>query len=114
MAARDTANALRTFVEASRGVAAHLPDLDSKLHLLECVRGVVQNSGVLLQESEIALNDPNNPEIRQKLAKVCCIINKLFKKNADQILLYVLIWSISVASMLLTLVSLMFIQKPKR
>jgi len=70
MAARDTANALRTFVEASRGVAAHLPDLNSKLRLLESVRQVIEHSGALLQEAEFALNDPNNPEIRQKLAKV--------------------------------------------
>ena len=70
MAARDTANALRTLVGAARGVAANLPDLDSQLHLLDTGRDVMDKSVNLMQEAKLAVEDPDNPENRQKLAQV--------------------------------------------
>uniref|UniRef100_H2ZQQ3 I/LWEQ domain-containing protein n=1 Tax=Ciona savignyi TaxID=51511 RepID=H2ZQQ3_CIOSA len=70
MAARYTANALRTLVGAARGVAANLPDLDSQLHLLETCRDVMDKSVNLMQEAKLAVEDPENPENRQRLAQV--------------------------------------------
>uniref|UniRef100_H2ZQQ5 Uncharacterized protein n=1 Tax=Ciona savignyi TaxID=51511 RepID=H2ZQQ5_CIOSA len=69
MAARYTANALRTLVGAARGVAANLPDLDSQLHLLETCRDVMDKSVNLMQEAKLAVEDPENPENRQRLAQ---------------------------------------------
>ena len=74
MAARDTANALRTLVGAARGVAANLPDLDSQLHLFETGRDVMDKSVNLMQEAKLAVEDPDNPENRQKLAQVSDVV----------------------------------------
>uniref|UniRef100_F6WWU2 Talin-2 n=1 Tax=Ciona intestinalis TaxID=7719 RepID=F6WWU2_CIOIN len=70
MAARNTANALRTLVGAARGVSANLPDLESQLNLLETCRDVMDKSVNLMQEAKLAVEDPENPENRQRLAQV--------------------------------------------
>ncbi|XP_018673450.2 talin-2 isoform X2 [Ciona intestinalis] len=70
MAARNTANALRTLVGAARGVSANLPDLESQLHLLETCRDVMDKSVNLMQEAKLAVENPENPENRQRLAQV--------------------------------------------
>ena len=70
MAARDLANALQTLVEAARGVAAHFPDLDSKLKLLESAKELIDHSDHLLHEAQAAVQRPGNPDSRQKMAKV--------------------------------------------
>ena len=71
MAARDTANALRTLVASARGVAANLPNLEPQLHLLETCRDVMDKSVSLMQEAKVAVEDPDNPDNRQRLAQVC-------------------------------------------
>lgn len=73
MAARDTANALRTLVGASRGVSSNLQDLESQLRLLETSRDVMDKSVNLMQEAKRAVEDPDNPENRQRLAQVVII-----------------------------------------
>ena len=70
MAARDTANALRTLVASARGVAANLSDLEAQTHLLDTCRDVMDKSVNLMQEAKVAVEDSDNPNNRQRLAQV--------------------------------------------
>ena len=83
MAARDTANALRTLVGAARGVAANLPDLQAQLHLLDKCRDVMDKSINLMQEAKLAVEDPDNPENRQRLAQV--ILSRMSSRDVASV-----------------------------
>ncbi|XP_078579975.1 uncharacterized protein LOC144864098 isoform X5 [Branchiostoma floridae x Branchiostoma japonicum] len=70
LAARDTANALRTLTGAVRGVAAATSDRQAQDHLIDTARDVMDKSINLIEEAKKAVNDPNNPDNQQRLAQV--------------------------------------------
>ncbi|XP_066270435.1 talin-1-like isoform X17 [Branchiostoma lanceolatum] len=70
LAARDTANALRTLTGAVRGVAAATSDRQAQDHLIDTARDVMDKSVNLIEEAKKAVNDPNNPDNQQRLAQV--------------------------------------------
>lgn len=70
IAARDTANALRVFVNAARGVAANSNDRQEQELILESAREVIAKSNQLLEAARNAIDNPNNPDNQQKLQQV--------------------------------------------
>ncbi|XP_052786529.1 talin-1-like isoform X4 [Mya arenaria] len=70
IAARDTANALRVFVNAARGVAATSSDSQEQQLILESAREVIAQSNMLLEAARNAINNPNNPDNQQRLQQV--------------------------------------------
>lgn len=74
-AAVDTAHALRSLVNAVRGVAASTltqspEEVGVAESLVDCAADVIDKSGRLLEEASKALKDPNNPDNQQRLAQV--------------------------------------------
>ena len=70
IAARDTANALRVFVNAARGVAANSKDRQEQELILESAREVIAKSNQLLEAARNAIDNPNNPDNQQRLQQV--------------------------------------------
>lgn len=70
IAARDTANSLKSLTAAVRGVAATTTDLQSQQAIIEAAKDVMEKSVRLLEEAKAALENPNNPENQQRLAQV--------------------------------------------
>ena len=70
IAARDTANALRTLTNAVRGVAATTDDPDVQNAIIDAARDVMDKSANLIEEAKRVVNDPNNPDNQQRLTMV--------------------------------------------
>ena len=70
IAARDTANALRVFVNAARGVAATSTDKQEQNLIIDSAREVIAKSNKLLEAARDAIDNPNNPENQQRLQQV--------------------------------------------
>lgn len=69
-AARDTADALRVFVSAARGVAANSKDRQERELILDSAREVIAKSNQLLEVARNAIDNPNNPDNQQRLQQV--------------------------------------------
>ena len=78
MAARDTAHALKVLTQGIRGIVTS-PHTSRPLRekLLNCAYDVMVKSGELINEAKNAINHPNDPENKARLAQVCCVHRKL-------------------------------------
>uniref|UniRef100_A0A8C5M313 Talin 2 n=1 Tax=Leptobrachium leishanense TaxID=445787 RepID=A0A8C5M313_9ANUR len=70
VAARETAQALKTLAQAARGVAASTSDPLAASDMLDSARDVMDGSANLIQEAKQALVAPGDAEIQQRLAQV--------------------------------------------
>lgn len=70
MAARETAQALKTLAQAARGVAASTSDPAAVHAMLDSARDVMEGSAMLIQEAKQALIAPGDAESQQRLAQV--------------------------------------------
>merc|ERR1711884_528157 len=60
-AARDTANALRDFTAAVRGVAATSTDRQAQDRVISSAKDVMMKSAKLVMEAQRAMNNPSDP-----------------------------------------------------
>ncbi|XP_055291615.1 talin-2 isoform X2 [Moschus berezovskii] len=70
VAARETAQALKTLAQAARGVAASTSDPAAAHAMLDSARDVMEGSAMLIQEAKQALIAPGDAESQQRLAQV--------------------------------------------
>uniref|UniRef100_A0A8D0LAS3 Talin 2 n=1 Tax=Sphenodon punctatus TaxID=8508 RepID=A0A8D0LAS3_SPHPU len=70
VAARETAQALKTLAQAARGVAASTTDPMAAHAMLDSARDVMEGSAMLIQEAKQALVAPGDAESQQRLAQV--------------------------------------------
>ncbi|XP_060579795.1 talin-1-like isoform X4 [Ruditapes philippinarum] len=70
IAARDTANALRVFVNAARGVAANSKDKQEQQLILDSAREIIARSNELLEAAREVIDNPNKPDNQQRLQQV--------------------------------------------
>ncbi|XP_059769111.1 talin-2 isoform X4 [Balaenoptera ricei] len=70
VAARETAQALKTLAQAARGVAASTSDPAAVRAMLDSARDVMEGSAMLIQEAKQALIAPGDAESQQRLAQV--------------------------------------------
>uniref|UniRef100_A0A2K5F991 Talin 2 n=1 Tax=Aotus nancymaae TaxID=37293 RepID=A0A2K5F991_AOTNA len=70
VAARETAQALKTLAQAARGVAASTTDPAAAHAMLDSARDVMEGSAMLIQEAKQALIAPGDAESQQRLAQV--------------------------------------------
>ncbi|XP_068954483.1 talin-2 [Petaurus breviceps papuanus] len=70
VAARETAQALKTLAQAARGVAASTSDPVAARAMLDSARDVMEGSAMLIQEAKQALIAPGDAESQQRLAQV--------------------------------------------
>ncbi|XP_055086322.1 talin-2a [Periophthalmus magnuspinnatus] len=70
IAARETAQALKTLAQAARGVAASTTDPKAAVAMLDSARDVMEGSALLIQEAKEALISPGDAESQQRLAQV--------------------------------------------
>ncbi|MBN3293474.1 TLN2 protein, partial [Polypterus senegalus] len=70
VAARETAQALKTLAQAARGVAASTTDPQSSAAMLDSARDVMEGSAALIHEAKQALVLPGDAESQQRLAQV--------------------------------------------
>ncbi|KAB0345287.1 hypothetical protein FD754_022213 [Muntiacus muntjak] len=70
VAARETAQALKTLAQAARGVAASTSDPAAAHAMLDSARDVMEGSAMLIQEAKQALISPGDAESQQRLAQV--------------------------------------------
>ncbi|KAJ0002057.1 hypothetical protein NQD34_001853 [Periophthalmus magnuspinnatus] len=70
IAARETAQALKTLAQAARGVAASTTDPKAEVAMLDSARDVMEGSALLIQEAKEALISPGDAESQQRLAQV--------------------------------------------
>ncbi|XP_078108062.1 talin-2a [Sander vitreus] len=70
IAARETAQALRTLAQAARGVAASTTDPKAAAAMLDSARDVMEGSALLIHEAKQALISLGDAESQQRLAQV--------------------------------------------
>ncbi|KAL7866940.1 hypothetical protein AOLI_G00147540 [Acnodon oligacanthus] len=70
VAARETAQALKTLAQAARGVAAVTSDPATASAMLDSAREVMDGSAMLISEAKQALVAPSDSESQQRLAQV--------------------------------------------
>ncbi|XP_061601059.1 talin-2a [Cololabis saira] len=70
IAARETAQALKTLAQAARGVAASTTDPSAAAAMLDSARDVMEGSALLIHEAKQALISPGDAESQQRLAQV--------------------------------------------
>uniref|UniRef100_A0A669P7T3 Talin 2 n=1 Tax=Phasianus colchicus TaxID=9054 RepID=A0A669P7T3_PHACC len=70
VAARETAQALKTLAQAARGVAASTTDPVAAHAMLDSARDVMEGSAMLIQEAKQALAAPGDADSQQRLAQV--------------------------------------------
>ncbi|GCC33394.1 hypothetical protein chiPu_0011863 [Chiloscyllium punctatum] len=70
IAARETAQALKTLASAARGVAASTDNSPAQNSMLDTARDVMDGSALLIQEAKHALASPGDTESQQRLAQV--------------------------------------------
>ncbi|KAG8440219.1 hypothetical protein GDO86_006124 [Hymenochirus boettgeri] len=70
VAARETAQALKTLAQAARGVAASTSNPQAATDMLDSARDVMEGSAKLIQEAKQALVAPGDAEVQQRLAQV--------------------------------------------
>ncbi|XP_060896859.1 talin-2a isoform X2 [Labrus mixtus] len=70
IAARETAQALKTLAQAARGVAASTTDPKAAAAMLDSARDVMEGSALLIHEAKQALVCPGDAESQQRLAQV--------------------------------------------
>ncbi|XP_029314184.1 talin-2 isoform X3 [Cottoperca gobio] len=70
IAARETAQALRTLAQAARGVAASTTDPNAAAAMLDSARDVMEGSALLIHEAKQALISQGDAESQQRLAQV--------------------------------------------
>ncbi|KAJ8252503.1 hypothetical protein COCON_G00218150 [Conger conger] len=70
VAARETAQALKTLAQSARGVAASTTDPQSAAAMLDSARDVMEGSAMLIHEAKQALVAPGDAESQQRLAQV--------------------------------------------
>lgn len=70
VAARETAQALKTLAQAARGVAASTIDPKAAAAMLDSARDVMEGSALLIEEAKQALVCPGDAESQQRLAQV--------------------------------------------
>uniref|UniRef100_A0A673BUA9 Talin-2 n=1 Tax=Sphaeramia orbicularis TaxID=375764 RepID=A0A673BUA9_9TELE len=70
IAARETAQALKTLAQAARGVAASTTDPKAAAAMLDSARDVMEGSALLIHEAKEALISPGDAESQQRLAQV--------------------------------------------
>uniref|UniRef100_A0A8C2X3H8 Talin 2a n=1 Tax=Cyclopterus lumpus TaxID=8103 RepID=A0A8C2X3H8_CYCLU len=70
IAARETAQALRTLAQAARGVASSTTDPKAAAAMLDSARDVMEGSALLIHEAKQALISPGDAESQQRLAQV--------------------------------------------
>uniref|UniRef100_A0A3Q3N012 Talin 2a n=1 Tax=Mastacembelus armatus TaxID=205130 RepID=A0A3Q3N012_9TELE len=70
IAARETAQALKTLAQAARGVAASTTEPKAAAAMLDSARDVMDGSALLIHEAKQALISPGDAESQQRLAQV--------------------------------------------
>ncbi|XP_056137182.1 talin-2 [Lampris incognitus] len=70
VAARETAQALRTLAQAARGVAASTKEPQAAAAMLDSAQFVMEGSAMLIHEAHQALVHPGDAESQQRLAQV--------------------------------------------
>ncbi|CAB1339185.1 unnamed protein product [Coregonus sp. 'balchen'] len=69
VAARETAQALKTLAQAARGVAASTTNPQAAAAMLDSARDVMEGSAMLIHEAKQALVSPGDAESQQRLAQ---------------------------------------------
>ena len=75
-AARDTANALRDFTAAVRGVAATSRDKSTQLHVIEQAQLVMNKSALLVLEAQRGMSSPSDPNRMRRLSEASKEVNE--------------------------------------
>uniref|UniRef100_A0A8C7WHV7 Talin 2a n=1 Tax=Oncorhynchus mykiss TaxID=8022 RepID=A0A8C7WHV7_ONCMY len=70
LAARETAQALKTLAQAARGVAASTTNPQAAASMLDSACDVMEGSAMLIHEAKQALVSPSDSESQQRLAQV--------------------------------------------
>lgn len=70
IAARETAQALKSLAQAARGVAASTTDPKAAATMLDSARDVMEGSALLIHEAKQALISSGDAESQQRLAQV--------------------------------------------
>lgn len=70
VAARETAQALRTLAQAARGVAACTKEPQAAAAMLDSAQCVMEGSAMLIHEAHQALVHPGDADSQQRLAQV--------------------------------------------
>ncbi|XP_034541108.1 talin-2 isoform X1 [Notolabrus celidotus] len=70
VAARETAQALRTLAQAARGVSASTKEPQAAAAMLDSAQNVMEGSAMLIHEAHQALVHPGDAESQQRLAQV--------------------------------------------
>lgn len=70
VAARETAQALRTLAQAARGVSASTKEPQAAAAMLDSAQCVMEGSAMLIHEAHQALVHPGDAESQQRLAQV--------------------------------------------
>lgn len=73
VAARETAQALRTLAQAARGVAASTKEPQAAAAMLDSAQYVMEGSAMLIHEAHQALVHPGDAESQQRLAQVATV-----------------------------------------
>uniref|UniRef100_A0A3Q3VW09 Uncharacterized protein n=1 Tax=Mola mola TaxID=94237 RepID=A0A3Q3VW09_MOLML len=79
IAARETAQALKTLAQAARGVAAATTDPNAAAAMLDSARDVMEGSVLLIHEAKQALISPGDAESQQRLAQVAKAVSHSLK-----------------------------------
>uniref|UniRef100_H3CHP1 Talin 1 n=1 Tax=Tetraodon nigroviridis TaxID=99883 RepID=H3CHP1_TETNG len=80
MAARDVAQALKTFASASRGVAATTEEPSARNAVLDCAADVLDKSANLIEETKRAVVKPGDAEGQQRLAQVAKAVSQALNR----------------------------------
>ncbi|XP_032870789.1 talin-2 isoform X1 [Amblyraja radiata] len=75
IAARETAQALKTLASAARGVAASTDSPPAQNAMLDTARDVMDGSALLIQEAKQTLASPGDAESQQRLAQVAKLVS---------------------------------------
>lgn len=83
VAARETAQALRTLAQAARGVAASTREPQAAAAMLDSAQYVMEGSAMLIHEAHQALVHPGDAESQQRLAQVAYFQVVLFVSHSS-------------------------------
>ena len=83
MAARETAQALRTLAQAARGVAASTREPQAAAAMLDSAQYVMEGSAMLIHEAHQALVHPGDAESQQRLAQVSIAAGNIYPRGSD-------------------------------
>lgn len=83
LASRDTAQALKEFSSAVRGVVATTSDYELRVRIIDAAREVMYRSLELIEEARIVVQSPHGAASQQKLAQVAKGVSQALHKTVN-------------------------------